>query len=139
MVQIFIYVEQLQAGLSVNAYQVIFHRFPAASQTIQFLVTEADFRIVFDCTAEIDFVDPCPHDGIQAHRAGLSRGIQITPGQIVCLQALLSISDRGDLPVCGGIIVCDHHIVAFSDDLSVLDDHTSEGTAVPAVYSLQSL
>ncbi len=53
-------------------------------------------RIVFDRTAVIDFVNPCPQDEIQAHGTGLSRRIQITPGEIAAVMngssALISTS-----------------------------------------------
>ena len=111
MFHIAVDLKQLQTGVTINTDQEIRQALPAAAELVEHLVPETDIGVIFDRAAIIDLADIGPENRVQAHRARFSCGIQFTSGQIVAVQRILGIADRGDLTVGGGILLLKHHVV----------------------------
>lgn len=70
-----------------------------------------------------DTVDPRPIRSAEAHRARLTRGIQITAFKTPCTCLLASVPDGHHLAVRCGVVVGNYVIVSLADDFAVLDNH----------------
>jgi len=86
-------------------------------------IVEAGAGRVVGLAAEVDGVDARPIDRCQAHRARLTTGIHFAALQGKGSERLAGLADGVDLAVSSGIVGGGDAVRAFSDDLSVFDDH----------------
>lgn len=119
-------VEEFQTCFTVDADQIVIKGLTASEQLVKILVSEADDLIVFDGTAVIHPVNVCPKAGTQTHRAGLTRGIELTTAQVKGVLLLSGVPYGGDFTVTCGIVVFHHLVVSATDDFAVLDDHAAK-------------
>ncbi len=75
----------------------------AAEELVEFGVAEADFGVVLEGAAIVDFADVGPEDGGEAHWARLAGGVELATRQIVGLELLLGLSDGVDFAVAGRV------------------------------------
>lgn len=89
-------------------------------------VVETRFR---GFVAGIRIKDPVgsrPVDGAEAHGAGFAAGVDVTAGELEGAQAAAGIANGDHFGVGGRVVGRGHAVGATADDLSVLDDHTTE-------------
>lgn len=68
-------------------------------ELVEFGVAEADFGVVFEGAAVVDFADVGPEDGGEAHWARLAGRVKLATRQVVGFELLLSFSDSVDFAV----------------------------------------
>lgn len=99
-----IFVKECEAEVAVSLLQKSRGEAGAAAEElVEFGVAKADFGVVFEGAAIVDFADVGPEDGGEAHRARLASGVELATGQIVGLELLLGLSDGVDFAVAGGV------------------------------------
>ncbi len=75
----------------------------AAEELVELGVAKADFGVVFEGAAIVDFADVGPEDGGEAHWARLAGRVKLATRQIVGLELLLGLSDGVDFAVAGRV------------------------------------
>ena len=78
-----IIIKKLQAGVTIQANEIIPQLIPPASQRIKRFVSETDQTVVLNGAAIIYLVDIRPQARKQAHGTRLTGGVQLTAGQVI--------------------------------------------------------
>ena len=98
---------------------------------VEEFIIETDFPRVFGGIGEVNHIDPCPVYGSQAHRAGLTTGIDFTTAKVECAEPGSRFPDRHHLRVGRRVVAGDHLVVSFRNDHSARDDDRAKWTASP--------
>ncbi len=99
-----IFVKECEAEVAVSLLQKSRGEAGAAAEELVELgVAKADFGVVFEGAAIVDFADVGPEDGGEAHWARLAGGVELATRQIVGLELLLGLSDGVDFAVAGRV------------------------------------
>ena len=94
------------------------------------MVIKSCFPGLFTRGSVIDRHRPGPVDGPQAHRAGLTGGVDDTSFQLMMLKPPAGITDRLNLSMCRGIIRGQYLVISLTNDLSLFHNNRAERTAM---------